>query len=67
MSWKERARVGVMQQVEKDELQLIEASEVLGLSYRQAKRIWARYELHGERVWCTRPGASRASEASRPS
>ncbi len=27
---------------------MIEASEVLGLSYRQAKRVWARYGLQGD-------------------
>jgi hypothetical protein len=48
MSWKERARLVVMKQVQEDELKLIEASEVLGLSYRQAKRVWSRYELQGD-------------------
>jgi hypothetical protein len=38
-----------MKQVQEDELKLVEASEVLGLSYRQAKRIWARYQLQGDR------------------
>jgi hypothetical protein len=49
MSQKERVRMSVMKQVQEDELKLIEASEVLGLSYRQTKRIWGRYCLEGDR------------------
>jgi transposase len=49
MSQKERVRLSVMKQVQEDELKLVEASEVLGLSYRQAKRIWSRYQLQGDR------------------
>jgi transposase len=48
MNQKERVRVGVMKQVQEDELKLVEASEVLGLSYRQAKRVWARYQVQGD-------------------
>ena len=48
MSQKERVRLSVMKQVQEDELKLVEASEVLGLSYRQAKRVWARYQLQGD-------------------
>lgn len=48
MSQKERARLSVMKQVREDELKLLEASEVLGLSYRQTKRIWRRYQLQGD-------------------
>src|SRR3974390_1781192 len=48
MSQKERVRLSVMKQVQEDELKLIEASEVLGLSYRQAKRVWRRYQLQGD-------------------
>jgi hypothetical protein len=48
MSQKERVRLSVMKQVQEDELKLVEASEVLGLSYRQAKRIWSRYQLQGD-------------------
>jgi transposase len=48
MSQKERVRIGVMKQVLEDELKLAEASEVLGVSYRQTKRIWLRYQLQGD-------------------
>jgi transposase len=47
MSSKELKRLGVLGRVEKDELNLIQAGEILGLSYRQAKRIWRRYEEEG--------------------
>lgn len=48
MSQKERARLTVMKQVEERALSIVEASEVVGLSYRQAKRVWARYQLEGD-------------------
>ena len=48
MSQKERARLTVMEQVEERALSIVEASEVLGLSYRQAKRVWGRYQLSGD-------------------
>jgi transposase len=48
MSQKERARLTVMKQVQQEELRLVEASEILGLSYRQAKRVWRRYRLAGD-------------------
>ena len=48
MSQKERVRLSVMKQVLEDELRLVEASEVLGLSYRQTKRIWQRYQALGD-------------------
>jgi transposase len=49
MSQKERVRLSVMKQVQEDELKLVEASDVLGLSYRQTKRIWGRYQAQGDR------------------
>jgi len=49
MSEKERTRLVVMQQVKGDELSLAEACEVLGLSYRQTKRVWRRYRLDGHK------------------
>src|SRR5512141_1746473 len=49
MSQKERVRLSVMKQVQEEDLKLVEASEVLGLSYRQAKRVWARYQQQGDR------------------
>jgi transposase len=48
MSQNERVRLSVMKQVQEEELKLIEASEVLGLSYRQAKRVLSRFRAHGD-------------------
>ena len=48
MSQKERVRLTVMKQVHRQELRLTEASEMLGLSYRQTKRVWGRYRLAGD-------------------
>src|SRR5512139_1017686 len=48
MSRKERERMTVMQGVKVDELNQVQAAELLGVSYRQAKRIWGRYEAEGD-------------------
>ena len=48
MSRKERQRVGLMASVKTKELSLVEASDVLGLGYRQTKRVWRRYRLEGD-------------------
>ena len=47
MSEKERNRLIVMQQVEVGSLPLVEAADALGVGYRQARRIWARFERQG--------------------
>jgi transposase len=49
MSQVERRRLVVMHQVSLGKLTLRKASEALSVSYRQAKRIWARYESEGDR------------------
>jgi transposase len=48
MSSKELKRLGVLARVEKEALNLVNAAEILGLSYRQTKRIWRRYQDEGE-------------------
>jgi len=48
MSSKELKRLGVLARVEKGALNLVHAAEILGLSYRQTKRIWRRYQDEGE-------------------
>jgi hypothetical protein len=48
MSQKERVRLVVMEQIKQDELTVAEACEVLGLSYRQTKRVWRRYRIEGD-------------------
>ena len=48
MNLKERRRVGIMARVKAGELKLVEASAVLGLGYRQTKRVWRRYQAQGD-------------------
>src|SRR2546429_2745391 len=50
LSSKELSRVEVMGRVKAGSLRLQEAAEVLGLSYRQAKRGWARYRGGGAKA-----------------
>lgn len=48
MSRKERHRLELMGRVKRGELKLSKAAELLGLSYRQAKRVYARYSELGD-------------------
>ena len=50
MSEREVRRAGVFQRVKNKDLKLIEAAEVLGLSYRQAKRQYCRYRQGGSKA-----------------
>jgi transposase len=50
LSRKELSRVEVMGRVKAGSLRLCEAAEMLGLSYRQSKRIWARYRAGGAKA-----------------
>ena len=50
MSEQERQRAAVLQQVREGKGTLREATLVLGVSYRQAKRLWARYRAGGSRA-----------------
>jgi transposase len=47
MSSRELRRAGVLARVEKEALNLVNAAAILGLSYRQTKRIWRRYREEG--------------------
>jgi transposase len=49
MSSKERKRLEVFSRVKNETMTLVEASEVLRLSYRQTKRSWSRYQEEGDR------------------
>lgn len=44
MSSKERRRLELLSRVKSGEVTLVKAAEVLGVSYRQAKRLWARFQ-----------------------
>ena len=48
MSRKERKRLEAFSRVKMGGMTLVEASEVLGLSYRQTKRAWSRYQNEGD-------------------
>jgi transposase len=48
MSRKERDRMKIMGGVKAKELSQVQAAELLGLSYRQAKRVWRRYRDQGD-------------------
>jgi transposase len=48
MSTKERRRLTVMTAVQAGELSLAKGAAVMGVSYRQAKRIWKRYRKRGD-------------------
>src|ERR1017187_8568925 len=48
MSRKERKRLALLAQVKSGELKLVTAGEVMGVTYRQAKRVWQRYRVEGD-------------------
>lgn len=48
MSTQERRRLEVFSRIQSGEMGLVEASALLGLSYRQTKRIWKRYQQQGD-------------------
>ena len=48
MSRKERNRLTIMAGLNKGELSLVQAAGVAGLSYRQIKRVWRRYQDEGD-------------------
>ena len=50
LSRRELSRVEVMSRVKSRSLRLREAAELLELSYRQSKRIWARYRAGGAKA-----------------
>ena len=48
MSPKERRRIAVLGEVKMGRLKVVEAAEALGLSCRQVRRIWRRYQKDGD-------------------
>src|ERR1035437_1464261 len=47
MSRKELCRVEVLARVKSSELKVVDAASLVGVSYRQAKRLWKRYREGG--------------------
>ena len=48
MNRQERARLTIMTGVADEELTLVQAAELMGVCYRQGKRIWQRYQADGD-------------------
>lgn len=48
MSTKERRRMELLSRVKTGEVTLVKAAEVLSISYRQVKRLWARFQEQGD-------------------
>ncbi|WP_425613684.1 ISNCY family transposase [Anatilimnocola sp. NA78] len=48
MSQSERRRLEIFSRVKQQQLTLVQAGELLAVSYRQAKRLWARYQREGD-------------------
>ena len=48
MSRQERKRVTIMAGVKSKALTQVQAAELMGLGYRQAKRVWRRYQAEGD-------------------
>ena len=48
MSRKERDRMTIMAGVKRQELTLVQAGELMGVCYRQTKRVWRRYQDEGD-------------------
>ena len=65
MSTQELRRVEVFSQVGGRALRLVDAAEMLALSYRQTKRLWQRYQLEGA-AGLRHRSAGRASHRAKP-
>ncbi|HET6843876.1 MAG TPA: ISNCY family transposase [Candidatus Angelobacter sp.] len=65
MSRKELDRAGVMSRVESEDLKLGDAARLMGVSYRQAKRIRGKYREHGA-VGLRHGNAGKQSHRARP-
>lgn len=50
MSYTERQRMMIMEKVQQNQITLVEASEMLCISYRQTLRIRDRYKAEGENL-----------------
>jgi transposase len=65
LSKRELQRSGVLARAKAGELRLKDAAEVMRVSYRQAKRLWARYQKHGA-AGLKHASAGRVSNRKRP-
>lgn len=44
----ERERMTIMAAVQRQELTQVQAAQLLGVGYRQTKRVWRRYQAEGD-------------------
>lgn len=65
MSQGELRRVEVLARVRSNQLRVVDASELMGVSYRQAKRLWKRYREQGA-AGLKHGGVGRASNRGYP-
>jgi transposase len=65
MSQRELRRVEVLARVKSKELKVVDAASLVGVSYRQAKRLWKRYREEGAKGLRHR-GAGRVSARAKP-
>ena len=65
MSQEELRRVEVLARVRSNQLRMIDASQLMRLSYRQAKRLWKRYREEGP-AGLKHRGAGRTSNCAYP-
>lgn len=65
MSTRELRRVEVFSRVQSEALPLLDAAEMLALSYRQTKRLWRRYRLEGA-IGLQHRSAGRESHRAKP-
>lgn len=63
MSQRELRRLEVLSRVKEGELQLVNAAELVGVSYRQAKRLWKRYREQGPEGLKHRSAGRRSNRA----
>jgi len=66
MSASELRRVGVMERVKAGTLKLGSAADLLGISYRQAKRMYRRYRAEGAKGLKHRSAGRRSNRATAP-
>ena len=65
MSERELTRAAVLSRVSKAGWSLVQAAERMGVSYRQAKRLWKRYQMQGARG-LVHGNAGRVSNRAKP-
>jgi transposase len=65
MSQRELRRVEVLARVKSKELKVVDAASLVGVSYRQAKRLWKRYREEGAKG-LKHGSAGRASARAKP-